>query len=214
MEELTLRQLFDLMLRQMGPQGFWPAETKEEIILGAILVQNTNWRNVEKSLHTLRVKTSFKPEIITDLDIEEIQSLILASGFYKNKSKAIHDFFCWSKGYQFDYFRIKEEYGPDLRSKLLTLHGIGEETADVLLLYVFDEIVFVADNYARRLFNKFSNQNFKNYQQLKKKVDLKAQFNLIEAQEFHGLIDVFGKENLRNDLLHEASFLKEIKLKL
>lgn len=143
------------MLAIMGPQGWWPADSKFEIILGAILVQNTNWKNVEKSLANIKSVTDFAPEEVSKLDKEHLISLIRPSGFYKNKSKAIMDVFQWLQEYNFDLEKIKKVYQGKLRQRLLSLHGIGEETADVLLLYVFAEKVFVADKYTQKLFTFF-----------------------------------------------------------
>ena len=89
MDKLAIRKLYDTLLDEMGPQGWWPAESKVEIILGAILVQNTNWRNVDKSLSHLKSATGFLPEEILKLQLEELETLIRPSGFYRNKARAI-----------------------------------------------------------------------------------------------------------------------------
>jgi len=200
------------MLAEMGPQGWWPAESKFEIILGAILVQNTNWKNVEKSLANIKAVTDFAPEEVSKLDKEHLMSLIRPSGFYKNKSKAIMEIFEWLKEYQFDLKRIKKSYGEKLRSQLLLLHGIGEETADVLLLYVFDEKVFIADKYTQKLFTFLQVKGIKNYSSLKKLVPELSYFTISQAQEFHGLLDEFGKVYVKNQAIFTASFLAEYRL--
>ncbi|AYW47490.1 deoxyribonuclease I [Tetragenococcus osmophilus] len=207
MQDLTLYQLYQKMLAEMGPQGWWPAESKFEIILGAILVQNTNWKNVEKSLANIKVVTGFAPEEVSELDKEYLISLIRPSGFYKNKSKAIIEVFQWLKKYQFDLRKIKEDYGEKLRTQLLSLHGIGEETADVLLLYVFDEKVFIADKYTQKLFTFLQVKGIKNYHSLKRLVPDLPHFTLSQAQEFHGLLDEFGKIYVKNQAAFTSSFL-------
>jgi len=212
MQDLTLYQLYQKMLAEMGPQGWWPAESKFEIILGAILVQNTNWKNVEKSLANIKAVTDFAPEEVSKLDKEHLMSLIRPSGFYKNKSKAIMEIFEWLKEYQFDLKRIKKSYGEKLRSQLLLLHGIGEETADVLLLYVFDEKVFIADKYTQKLFTFLQVKGIKNYSSLKKLVPELSYFTISQAQEFHGLLDEFGKVYVKNQAIFTASFLAEYRL--
>lgn len=212
MQDLTLYQLYQKMLAEMGPQGWWPAESKFEIILGAILVQNTNWKNVEKSLANMKAVTDFAPEEVSKLDKEHLMSLIRPSGFYKNKSKAIMEIFEWLKKYQFDLKRIKKSYGEKLRSQLLLLHGIGEETADVLLLYVFDEKVFIADKYTQKLFTFLQVKGIKNYSSLKELVPELSYFTLSQAQEFHGLLDEFGKVYVKNQASFTASFLAGYRL--
>lgn len=213
METITLYQLFKIMLENMTHPGPWPAETKIEIIAGAILVQNTTWKNAERSLDNLRQHTAFDPAKIASLPKAELQELIRPSGFYQNKSRALQEVFNWLEKYQYDFTDISDYFGVGLRTELLAQHGIGEETADVLLLYVFDHTVFVADSYARRLFTRLSasNTNFQHYRQLYKAVQPFDQFTLTEAQEFHALIDEFGKHYLRK---FEDSFLAGYKLTL
>lgn len=212
MRDLTLGQLYNKMLDEMGPQGWWPAESKVEIILGAILVQNTNWKNVEKSLINIKAITEFAPEKVSELNKEYLMSLIRPSGFYQNKSKAIIEMFQWLKKYRFDLKRIKEIYGEQLHSQLLLLHGIGEETADVLLLYVFDEKVFTADKYTQKLFTFLQVEGIKNYPSLKKLVPELSHFTLNQVQEFHGLLDGFGKVYVKNQATFTASFLAGYRL--
>lgn len=212
MQYLTLYQLYQKMLAIMGPQGWWPADSKFEIILGAILVQNTNWKNVEKSLANIKSVTDFSPEKVSKLDKEHLISLIRPSGFYKNKSKAIMDVFQWLQEYNFDLEKIKIAHQGKLRQQLLSLHGIGEETADVLLLYVFDEKVFVADKYTQKLFTFLQVEGIKNYRSLKKLLPVLDDFTLEQAQEFHGLLDEFGKIYVKNQPAFATSFLEGYRL--
>lgn len=205
--QLTMKQLFDKMLAEMGPQGWWPADSKWEIILGAILVQNTNWNNVVRSLHNLRELTQFSPQHIADLPRSALQDAITPSGFYKNKSRAIAEMYAWLKQYDFDLEKINHSYDDQLRAQLLQMFGIGDETADVLLLYVFDRVEFIADKYAQKLFHQLGIQQCSDYKKLKAAVDLKTDFTLEQAQEFHGLIDEFGKLYLGKTEKWAASFL-------
>jgi len=214
MTTVTLYQLFKKMLAGMGPQGWWPADTKSEIIVGAILVQNTNWNNVKKSLANVETSTGFQPELIARLDMNDLMALIQPSGFHKNKSKAILEVFQWLGVHDFDFNQIKQHHGENLRRELLKLHGIGEETADVLLLYVFDEPVFVADKYDQQLFTALGLAGLTNYRKLKKRIHQFDEFSLTEAQEFHGLIDEFGKLYLRKADYFNESFLAGYTIKL
>lgn len=214
MTTVTLYQLFKEMLDKMGPQGWWPADTKSEIIVSAILVQNTNWNNVMKSLANIEASTGFQPDQIAKLDPSKLMTMIRPSGFYKNKSKVILETFQWLIKHDFDFDQIRQQYGHHLRNELLKLHGIGEETADVLLLYVFDKPVFIADKYAQKLFEALGQNDLNNYRQLKKAIDKFDEFSLSEAQEFHGLIDEFGKQYLRTADDFRESFLAGYTLNL
>lgn len=131
--------------------------------------------------------------------------LIRPSGFYKNKSKSIISLFNFFKGNEWDIERINDEYTDtkELRKVLLAIHGIGNETADVLLLYIFNRSVFVADTYSRRLISFFEEIPIKdlNYLNVKQTMENElSNFSLIDFQEFHALIDDFSKEFIQSDV--------------
>lgn len=191
----------------MGPQRWWPADSKWEIILGAILVQNTNWNNVVHSLENISALTQFSPQDIASLPLDTLQEAIRPSGFYKNKNRAIYEMYQWLGQHQFDLDQINHTYNHQLRAQLLQMFGIGYETADVLLLYVFDRVEFIADKYAQRLFSHMGIQHLSDYKKLKEAVILAPHFTLEQAQEFHGLIDEFGKLYLSSKQKFANSFL-------
>lgn len=201
-------QLYQLLFKKMGPQHWWPADSKPEIIIGAILVQNTNWQNAADALDKLRQETNFIPQKILHLSSQQLADMIFTSGSYQQKSHYIQTAFAWFDQNAWDYQAMFIRDGSKLRQKLLKLPGIGEETADVLLVYVFDQPEFIADKYARKL---FSYLGFKadNYHQLKQQIVLPKGFTFSTAQEFHGLIDEFGKKWLKERQLFEKSFLAE-----
>lgn len=206
---LTIYRLYQLLLEQLGPLGTWPGDSKEEIIVGSFLVQNTRWENVERSLINLKQHLSGDFKSLKDVEQDTFQDLIRPSGFYRNKSKALQRFFNWLSTYQFDYDRILQEHGQDLRSQLLAQFGVGEETADVLLLYVFEQPIFVADKYAQKLFSQLTGKPFSNYTDLKRVFPSLDAFSLEEAQEFHILIDEFGKRYFTPRTDFSQSFLSD-----
>lgn len=213
--KLTIQELYDKLYDNLGPQGWWPADNPFEIIVGAILVQNTNWRNVERSLHNLREKTQFDPDKILALNMETLQSCIQPSGFYKNKSRAVHSIFQWLKEHDYDFKAIDAMYVERLRSELLALPGIGPETADVLLVYVFDKVVFIPDTYTRRLFKLLGHAGSDSYKALQEAVKLPADFTPEHAQEFHGLLDEFGKlylspKGVKSETFLDAYFVEHV----
>lgn len=213
MEYITLKELYQRMQEVAGPSGWWPADSKEEILLGAILVQNTNWQNAARSLENLKTATGFHPEKLAALSRTQIKELIRPSGFYENKSRTIYELVQKLSEAGFDYQGIQQEKGETLRVHLLAFHGIGPETADVLRLYVFDQVAFVADSYARRLFSQLGLGPLGTYAALAKQVNL-TDFSLEEAQDFHGQIDEFGKCYLQGKNRFEESFLKDYRLLL
>jgi len=204
---MTSRELYELMFQEMGPQGWWPADDEVEMMIGAILVQNTSWTNVEKSLLRLKDATQFNPEQLTALTPEEMQELIRPSGYFKNKSKALMGLFEWLKQFNYDYNIINNHFGASLRSELLKLHGIGPETADVLLVYLFGRVEFIPDSYTRRLYKQLGYANTDSYNAFKKEVRI-DDFTNEEAKEFHGLLDEFGKKYLSTKVTDRNHFLK------
>ncbi|HCY1170784.1 TPA: endonuclease III domain-containing protein [Staphylococcus aureus] len=201
-------ELYKLLYRHMGPQNWWPADNDIEMMLGAILVQNTRWRNAEIALNQIKEHTHFNANHILELPIETLQSLIRPSGFYKSKSLTIKTLLTWLARHHFNYQEINERYKAELRKELLSLKGIGSETADVLLVYIFGRIEFIPDSYTRKIYNKLGYENTKSYDQLKKVVTLPNHFTNQDANEFHALLDVFGKHYFRDKDIKNYDFLE------
>lgn len=201
----TIRQLYNALANYLGPQNWWPADSVAEMLAGMILVQNTNWSSAARSLENLAQATDFDIDTLRELPNDQLEILIKPSGFYHAKAKYLKNILTM---YQEHFTDLNQLATPDLRQKILAISGIGAETADVLLLYLFDRSAFVADAYARKLFKKITGQTF-TYTSLKNKVEQQTDFSAHEAQEFHALIDEYGK--LKNDPLHLE---KEFKLDL
>lgn len=212
--KLTLYELYQKMLTTMGPTNWWPADSKAEIIIGAIMIQNTTQANAERAVANFKAATKFDPNAIRRLSTDELQAIIRPAVFFKNKSQAIHTIFDCTKPFDDNYDLIKRHFGSRLRKELLRLHGIGPETADVLLIYVFDTPVFVSDKYARTLFEQMGITGLRKYQDLAKIIKLDDPFTIKDAQEFHGLIDEFGKQWLHLVEKFHESFLADDQLLL
>lgn len=212
MKLINQYDLFKIMLEEMGETGWWPAESRTEIVVGAILIQNTNWINADRALNQLKEATQLDQAKLLSLTEDTLQDLVRPAGFYKNKSKAIHSVLTWFDSHNNNLEGIKARYQGDLRKELLRLHGVGEETADVFLLYIFDLPVFVSDKYAQKLYTKLGIPGMDNYKAMRRLISLDPQFTIWEAQEFHGLIDEFGKLYLRGKGRFEESFLAGYRL--
>lgn len=204
---LTHEGLYYLLQTHQGNVGHWPAESAWEIMLGAFLVQNTTWHNTQLSLKELEEATDFDPSRISELTADDLLPLIYSSGFHKSKTQLIINWFQWMKSYDFDRGKILTDFPSveALRQQLLTFRGIGNETADVLLLYVFDQAVFIADNYARKLFSGLGSPAVKNYMTLKCHVEQTTSLTLLEWKDFHGQILEYGKHHLIGKGPHETS---------
>ncbi|MGK0606819.1 endonuclease III domain-containing protein [Enterococcus gilvus] len=209
----NIEELYAAFRQVMENKRWWDTDNKWEILLGAILVQNTNWRNVDYALVNLEEATQFLPEKILALELDELQDLIRPSGFYKGKSATIMGVLTWLKENRFDLEAVAGKSFSELRKELLAIKGIGEETADALLVYVFEHSTFIADKYAQRLFEKFG-VAFSGYKQLKRAVLWPSTMDTLKAQNLHGWIIEYGQAYLKTDERWQAGPLKEFKLTL
>ncbi|MGG1690610.1 endonuclease III domain-containing protein [Heyndrickxia ginsengihumi] len=193
--ERSYQFIYDRLFHYYGPQNWWPAETVFEMMIGAILVQNTSWRNVEKAL--LALKPYIRPERIERLAVDELAQLIRPSGFFNIKAKRIKSFLQWFQSYHYELDKIKKLDRQSLREELLNIHGIGRETADVLLLYAFDKPIFVVDAYARRILYRIGFDMPTSYDSFRRKVENELPNNLALYNEFHALIVEHAKEHCK-----------------
>ncbi len=138
-----------------GPQHWWPADEPFEVIVGAILTQSAAWTNVEKAIANLKAAGALSPPALRQLPASEIAELIHPSGYYNAKARKLKAFVDWF-GAEFND-SLDSMAGSDtasLREKLLSVHGIGDETADSILLYAAGKPVFVIDAYTRRIVDR------------------------------------------------------------
>lgn len=205
-------RLYRTMMEAMGPTGWWPADSIYEIMVGAVLIQNASWMNAERSLDALKIAHALDPRIIADMDNGQLQELIRPSGFYRNKSRALQAVTRWYLD-QYDALPGNASSVPDdiLRAQMLSLFGIGNETADDLLMYVFDRRTFIADTYSRRLFRFLgydAPDGYPVFWKMYQPIVLDSGLGLAELKEFHGLIDEYGKD-YRDDSAKSGSFLAD-----
>ncbi|MEK6728670.1 MAG: endonuclease III domain-containing protein [Planctomycetota bacterium] len=151
----TLLDMYQKMLDALGPMQWWPGETPFEVIIGAILTQNTNWTNVEKAIKNLKMAGKLYPHEIHQLSEEELAQLIRPSGFFNVKAKRVKTFINWLfSHYEGDLAYLFDRGLPALREELLSIKGIGPETADSILLYAGNLPTFVVDAYTYRIFSR------------------------------------------------------------
>ena len=147
-----LNEIYRIMLREYGPQGWWPADTPFEMMVGAILTQSAAWSNVEKAMDGLKAAEALSAAIIRRFDADKLAAMIRPSGYFNAKARKLKALADWLAGYDDDVELLKKLAGDGLRRELLSVHGVGPETADSILLYALDYPVFVIDAYTRRLF--------------------------------------------------------------
>lgn len=151
-----LLKIYRLLLARFGPLDWWPGDTAFEVMVGAILTQNTAWTNVEKAIDALKEADILTPEGIGKTDIRRLKRLIRPSGYYNQKAERLKVFarFLLAKPYSGKAKRLAAEDTMPLREKLLAIKGIGPETADSILLYALEKPIFVVDAYTRRAFTR------------------------------------------------------------
>ena len=192
-----LIEVYRRLFSQYGPQGWWPAESRFEVIVGAILTQSTAWVNVEKALASMRSAGCWTFEAIAALPVEELAEVIRSSGYFNAKARKLQAFASHVlELYGGDLDGMFQQDVADLRSELLSIHGIGEETADDIIVYAAEKPSFVMDSYTRRIVDRMGltpegkNQGYRSYQSL-------FQDNLPNDtplfNEYHALLDHHAK---------------------
>jgi len=148
----AVRQCYRALYQAWGPQHWWPAETPFEVIVGAYLTQNTAWTNVERALANLRTARLLNIEGIRRVRLRRLERLIQPSGYFRQKAKRLKTFVAFlDKQFGGSLDRLFSQPTEKLREELLSLNGIGPETADSILLYAGNHPVFVVDAYTRRI---------------------------------------------------------------
>lgn len=204
-----LQNIYQRMLEKFGPQDWWPGESREEIIIGAILTQNTNWNNVDRAIKNLKRYSLLDFARLSKISEEKLGSLIRPSGYYNQKAarlKSISQFF---QNNSLD--KCTQLSTDELRKELLSIHGIGEETADSILLYALDRPIFVIDAYTKRIFNRlgFFQDNI-SYKEAQKFFMKHIQPDTKLYNEYHALLVRFGKEFCKKLPKCEGCFLRDL----
>ena len=149
-----LTDIYDRLLERYGPRDWWPADSMFEVMVGAVLVQNTAWSNAEKGIRALSEAGLLSPHGLRNADQDDIAQLIYSSGYYNMKARKLKALVEWLGERDDDIQALMAEDPVSLREELLSIHGIGEETADDILLYALDMPVFVIDHYTKRLLHR------------------------------------------------------------
>jgi len=145
-------QYYSALLSRYGPQNWWPARSRFEVIVGAYLTQNTNWSNVEKAMLNLRRARTLSVTAMRAIPLGELETLVRPSGYFRQKARNLKTFIAFlDRQYSGSLSRMFAGPTTKLRAELLALNGVGPETADSILLYAGNHPVFVVDAYTRRV---------------------------------------------------------------
>lgn len=194
-ENKTLSGVYETLLKYYGAQAWWPADDDFEILIGAILTQNTAWSNVEKALNNLKLQNACNAQSLAQMAQDDLAQLIRSSGYYNQKAARLQLFSRWFL--REGGFEVLSNFDTEeLRSVLLELKGIGEETADDMVLYAFHKPSFVIDRYTRRIFSRLGLLAQKeHYSSLQQQFHQNLKTDVKLYQQYHALIVSHAKRH-------------------
>jgi len=198
----NLLKMFDLMNEHFGDLHWWPAETPFEVMVGAILTQNTAWVNVEKAISRMRERDLLSAPAIDKIPLEMLAEAIRPSGFYRLKAARLKEFVrFFLDHYSGDPARMRMEPLETLRKRLLTVKGIGPETADAILLYGCEIPSFVSDAYTERILgrHRILPQEEINYHRIRELFMANLPHEAPLLKQYHALMVNIGKSYCRTE---------------
>jgi len=187
--------LYETLLTHYGELHWWPAKTPYEVMVGAVLTQNTAWVNVEKAIANFGKALS--PETVANAGLAELAEIIRPAGFYNQKAEYLKAATVWYAKYGYDVPAVRRESLGKLRAELLATKGVGQETADSILLYAFGFPTFVADAYTARLCGRYPIGAGKGYRLVKAYFEDNLPQSAPIYNNFHALIVINAKAHCR-----------------
>ena len=208
----NLEEIYKRLYARLGPQHWWPGKTRFEVMVGAILTQNTNWENVEKAIVNLRRKKLLNPKRMRDIRTVKLAALIRPAGYFNVKAKRLKNFVNFLfKEYDGDLDKMAKDYWVNLRIKLLSVNGIGPETADSILLYALQKPVFVVDAYTKRMLARHNLMNrHADYQTVQGMFMDNLSQDTKMYNEYHALLVRLGKDLCKSRPLCEICPLNNL----
>lgn len=197
-----LLRAYEQLLAAFGPQHWWPGDSPFEVIVGAVLVQNTAWRNVERAIQNLRDHDVMRPHALYALPTEELTELIRPAGYYQVKTRRLRSLLKFILDEYNGSLDVMFETEPStLREQLLSVHGIGPETADAILLYAGGLPTFVVDTYAHRILARHGWIDYDaDYHQIKDLFESTLPAEAPLFNEYHALLVRVGKDYCKRSI--------------
>lgn len=200
--------IYDNLHTRYGNLNWWPAKTPYEVMVGAVLTQNTNWGNVEKAI--VNFGDSLTPEAVSNMEIEELIDIIRPSGFFNQKSRYLKSVTEWFAKYNYDVPTVRHKPMDMVRAELLQVKGVGKETADAILLYAFGFPSFVVDAYTTRLCERYPINIQKDYDTIKGYFEAQLPQSVEVYNNYHAMIVINAKEHCRKKPLCDNCPLDEL----
>ncbi len=194
-----LMEIYDRLYRHFGDRKWWPAKTREEIVIGAILVQNVSWANTTKAIQALEDRGLLSFRALDAADTALLEDCLIPTRFYRMKAQKLKAFSGHLKNrYGFDLDAMLEQPEDTLRSELLSIHGIGPETADDIVLYAAAKPSFVIDAYTRRIFHRLGmTPENPGYEAMRSWFMQHLPRDVSLYNQYHALIDALGNRVCR-----------------
>ena len=196
----ALRDIYDRLLAHFGPQHWWPGETPFEVMVGAVLTQNTNWTNVAKAIENLRRAAVLEPEALRAVPFDRLAQLIKPAGYFRVKARRVLNLLQWlDREFDGDLDRMFATPADELRERLLAVSGIGPETCDSILLYAGKIATFVVDAYTCRVLVRHGlvAPEEVTYDEVKMLFEEHLERDAPQFNEYHALLVAVGKEYCR-----------------
>jgi len=187
--------IYETLIAHHGNLNWWPAKTPYEVMVGAVLTQNTAWHNVEKAIANFG--DSLTPHFVLSADTAELIDIIRPAGFFNQKAVYLKAMTEWFARYDFDVHKARQIPLAKLRPELLAVRGIGKETADSILLYALELPTFVIDAYTVRLCDRVGIDAGKGYDALKAFFEKNLPQSVEIYNNYHALIVINGKDHCR-----------------
>ncbi len=189
--------IYETLYARYGDLHWWPARTPYEVMVGAVLTQNTAWGNVEKAIANFG--EDLLPETVADIDLAALTEIIRPAGFFNQKANYLKAVTAWYARYGYDVPTVRKEPLSRLRAELLSTKGVGQETADSILLYAFGFPTFVVDAYTIRLCGRYPMEAGTGYSAVKAFFEGNVPRSAEVYNNFHALIVINAKEYCRKN---------------
>ncbi len=189
-----LLRIYGMLRKRSGFLGWWPADSDFEVFVGTILTQNTSWKNVEKAIYNLKAADALSIEKMAAMPVRRLEQLIRPSGYYRQKAlrlKGLCTVILRDYGGLGGLFAFRKDR---LRGILLSMNGIGRETADSIILYAAHKPTFVIDAYTKRVVSRLSGEPERGYDELKDMFERGMRPNTLLYKDFHAQLVELGKD--------------------
>ena len=206
----TVFKIYQILFAHYGLQHWWPGQSEFEIMVGAVLTQNTNWQNVERAIGNLKQKKLLSINKINKLSVSRLAKEIKSSGFFQIKAKRLKALVNYLiLRYDGNIRQMQKKKTAVLRRELLAIYGIGKETADSILLYALNKPVFVVDSYTKRIFVRHGYLSDEmDYNDIQKFFTINLPKSVRIFNEYHALLVRLAKDFCRTNPLCESCPIK------